>query len=84
MVGLIRHEYEDLGTSFDRELCDCHEFEEDGYDDLSLKFDTEEIVNVLGDVNDGDVLELTLQGELFDGTPIEGRDCIVILEKGRD
>jgi len=63
--------------------CDCTEEGTDGFDDLSLKFDTQDIVTALGAVNDGDVVVLTLTGELSDGTPIEGADCVVIKKKGK-
>jgi hypothetical protein len=51
---------------------------------LTLKFDTREIAAVLGEVTDGEVLELTLTGELTDGTPIEGKDCIIVISKGKN
>jgi len=47
-----------------------------------LKFETQGIVEAIGDVNDGDVLTLELTGVLYDPipyeTPIEGADCILI------
>jgi len=49
--------------------------------DLTLKFETQGIVKTIGDVNDGDVLALELTGVLYDPTPFEGADCILI--KGR-
>lgn len=55
----------------------------DGFMDLVLYFDAQEIVAALGSVNDGDVVELTMTGELADGTPIDGKDCIVIRSKGK-
>jgi hypothetical protein len=48
-----------------------------------LKFDTEEILTALGPVSDGDEIVLTLTAQLTDGTPIEGQDCFVILDKGK-
>ena len=48
-----------------------------------MKFDAEEILEAVGPVNDGDRIVLTLTGELTDGTRIEGKDCIVILKKGK-
>jgi hypothetical protein len=56
----------------------------DGHTDLALKFKTQEIVAALGDVNDGDVLVLTLTGNLkgdFGGGPITGEDVIWVIEK---
>ena len=48
-----------------------------------LKFDTQEIVEELGELNDGEVLPLILTGVDIDGTPIEGSDCVVIIQKGK-
>jgi len=45
---------------------------------LTLKFKTKEIVEAIGEVNDGDVLTIELAGVLFGERPIEGVDCIVI------
>lgn len=80
----IRWSYEDVATPFEGELCDCHDLYGDGYIDLSVKFDTQEVVLYLGDVNNGDVLTLTLTGNLkeeFGGTQIIGQDCVVIRKR---
>jgi hypothetical protein len=56
----------------------------DGFTDLTLKFDTQEIVAALGAVNDGDNLVLHLTGNLkeeFGGTPISGQDVVLIIKK---
>jgi len=56
----------------------------DGFMDLSLKFDTQEIVAALGDVNDGDEMVLHLMGNLkpeFDGASIVGDDVVRIFKK---
>lgn len=55
----------------------------DGYMDLMLKFKTQKIVTALGEVNDGDEIELPLSGELSDGVAIEGQDTVLILKKGK-
>jgi hypothetical protein len=72
---------EDVGTPFDGELCDCHTSEGDGYLDLVLKFRTDETVAALGlDVVPLGVWpQLVLVGNLLDGTPFEGSDCVVII-----
>jgi hypothetical protein len=57
---------------------DCHTLTEDGYEDLSLKFRSQEILSALGDVETGDVIYLTLTGELNDGTPFSGGDVMII------
>ena len=55
----------------------------DGYMDLTLKFDTQEVVAALGAVEDGQCLVLTLTGFLFGGEEIVGEDVINIIEKGK-
>jgi hypothetical protein len=82
-VAPLRWSEEDVASPFDGELCDCTTEADDGFDDLTLKFDTQEIVAALGEVDDGDELVLTLTGNLLDGTPIEGKDCVLILNKGK-
>ncbi len=54
----------------------------DAFVDLTLKFDRQEIVAALGVFNDGDVVTLTLTGELQDGTTFGGEDVVVIKKKG--
>jgi hypothetical protein len=73
----LRSSYEDVGTPFMGALCDCHELEGDGITDLTLKFDTQEVVTGLGlaSMPEGDV-ELTLTGYLVNGEPITGADCV--------
>jgi hypothetical protein len=80
----IRFDYEDIATPFEGELCDCHDDGPDGYLDLTLKFETQEIVAALGDVEDGEELPLTLLVTLIDGTELEGSDCIRIIKKEKD
>ncbi|MHC4413828.1 MAG: nidogen-like domain-containing protein [Planctomycetota bacterium] len=77
-------EIEDVATPFEGELCECHELEGDGIDDLSMKFRTQEVVEALelGDLNPGDFVELCVTGLLLDGTPFVGCDCVVIVPPG--
>lgn len=82
-VTPIRSDEKDVATPFDGELCDCHELEGDGFEDLTLKFDSQEIIVALGTVSDGDEIVLTLTGQLVDGTAIKGQDCVFILDKGK-
>lgn len=84
-VAPIRSDYEDVATPFEGELCDCHDLNGDGLLDLTLKFKTQELVEILelAEVV-GETIPLTLTGDLReteDGTPIKGADCILILEK---
>ena len=81
-VSPIRSNVEDVSTPVNGEPCECTEEGPDGFDDLALKFDTQDIVETLGEINDGDEIELTLTGALKDGTPIEGRGCVIITPVG--
>lgn len=56
----------------------------DGFIDLTLKFDTQDVFQTIGQVSDGDIMVLELSGNLleeFGGTPIKGEDVVVILKK---
>lgn len=84
VVAPIRWSYEDVATPFEGELCDCHEKGADGYNDLTLKFKTQELVSTLElEKVVGKILPLNLTGNLEDGTSFEGQDCIWVLEKGK-
>jgi hypothetical protein len=77
-VAPLRWALEDVGTAGDPLAGP------DGFTDLSLKFDAQEIVAALGDVNDGDVIVLHLTGNLkeeFGGTDIVGEDVVRIIKK---
>lgn len=76
-VAPIRSNYEDVAAPvIDGQECECTTEGPDGYLDLTLKFKTQDIVQALGEVVNGETLVLTLTGESLDGTPIEGADCI--------
>ena len=78
-VAPIRNSYEDVAAPvFDANDCNCTTDGPDGFLDLTLKFETQRIVEAIGDVNHGDILTLMLTGVLFDETPIEGADCVII------
>jgi len=80
-VSPLRWSLEDVATPFEGELCACHELGPDGWSDLTLKFDVQEVIAALGDPQDGDLLELALTGNLkaeFDSLPVEGSDCVLI------
>jgi hypothetical protein len=81
-VAPVRSSYEDVGTVLtDANECECTTEGPDGYLDLTLKFKTQEIVEALGEVIDGEEWILQLTGVLHDDIPIEGEDCIVIRSK---
>ncbi len=84
-VDPIRSAIEDVATPVAnrQDDCDCTTDGPDGFDDLTLKFDTQAIVAALGAVNDGDEVKLTITGNFNDGTPITGLDCVIIKKKGK-
>jgi hypothetical protein len=88
-VAPLRWALEDVATPFEPFIgkvdpFDCTTDGPDGFMDLTLKFNSKELVAAIGEVADGDVLVLSLTGNLmeeFGGTPIIGEDVIVILKK---
>lgn len=55
----------------------------DGYDDLIVKFDTQELAAAIGEVSVDDCVKLELIAVKNDGTFIVGSDSVVIKGKGR-
>lgn len=54
--------------------------------DLTLKFDRQEVLAYLGEVNDGDVIKLIITGNLrveACSILIKGSDCIIVLKRGK-
>lgn len=90
-VSPLSSALEDVATPFvpftgKRAANDCTTASADGYMDLTLKFDNQEIVSALGTVSDGEVRVLKLTGNLkpeFGGTQIRGEDVAIIREKGK-
>jgi hypothetical protein len=83
-VAPIRWGYEDVATPFMGDLCDCHDLTGDGYLDMTFKFDRQAIVAAIGPVCDGDVITLTLTGNLMSyvcGEPFIGHDCVWIIDR---
>jgi hypothetical protein len=80
----IRWSYEDVATPFDpvEDGPCCHDLNGDGIMDLTLKFDTQELVTTLKlDEVTGETILLILTGNLkeeYGETPIKGEDCIWI------
>jgi len=81
-VSPLRWALKDVATPKD-ETMECNTLGPDGVLDLTLKFDVQEIITALDDVEDGQELTLTLTGNLVDGTPIAGEDVVRILIKGK-
>ena len=83
-VSPLRGSYEDVASPVAEDTdCACTTEGTDGYMDLALKFETQEILSALGELIDDEMWVLHLTGNLKDGTPIEGTDCIVIKKKGK-
>lgn len=88
-VSPLRWSTEDVATPYDInvdecDIHDCHDLTGDGYLDLTLKFDSQEIEEAVGEVYDRDCLILELTGELKaanGGYPIKGGDVVSILMK---
>ncbi|MHC4529516.1 MAG: hypothetical protein ACYS29_16700, partial [Planctomycetota bacterium] len=85
-IDAVRSGCEDVATPVgEGNECDCTEDGPDGYLDLTLKFKTadvaEELMNTVGEVNEGEFLVLPVTASLFDGTPIEGEDCVRVAGK---
>lgn len=91
-VAPIRSSLEDVAAPFepyrDKESCghDCSGDGPDGWLDLTLKFDNQDIVDVVGEAYFRECRVVTLTGNLreeFGSTPIEGEDVILILHPNR-
>ena len=86
-VPALRFAQEDVATPFTGPLNSataCTTAGPDGFTDLVLHFDDEAVAAALGPVSDGQVLLLTLTGNLlpqFGGTAIRGQDVVVIIQK---
>jgi hypothetical protein len=71
---------EDSATPFIGPTCGCHPLGPDGIDDLDMDFDTVEMTAAfkLGQKPPGTLVQLEIQGYLWDGTFFAGSDCILI------
>src|SRR4029077_14114102 len=84
-VSPLRSGLEDTTTPFTGALVNstsCTTAGRDGYTDLVLSFSNPAVSASLGNVTNGQVLVLTLTGNLkaqYGGTPITGQDIVVIL-----
>jgi hypothetical protein len=91
-VAPIRTALEDVATPFlpltGKESCamDCGADGPDGWVDLTLKFDNEELVAVVGETAYRECRVVTLTGNLreeFGSTPIEGEDVVLFMDPKR-
>ena len=56
------------------------ECDADGYNDLNLKFSTQEIAATLGEVERGDIVTLIMTGIMMDGTHCYGEETVWIVQ----
>lgn len=80
-VAAVNWSVKDVTTPFIGALndsLDCNTLGSDGFPDLNLKFANPDIVAAIGPVSDGETILLTLTGELYDGSPIDALDVVVI------
>ncbi len=79
----LRSSVEDVTSPVEdpQEECECSTAGPDGFDDLTLKFEKQLIVEALGEVANGDIITFEITGELLDGTPFTGSDCMIIINK---
>jgi uncharacterized repeat protein (TIGR01451 family) len=79
-VPVLRWSFEDAATPYDGDLCGCHALTGDGIMDLSLKFSSAAIVQMLMlDEVLGETIPFTITGNLLEeygGDTIEGQDCM--------
>jgi hypothetical protein len=82
-VAPLRWSFEDVGGPYDGSMDPMTEDDmeiPDGYEDMTLKFSTQEIVAAIGGVVRGDTVILTMEAALFDGTPILGEETILVVQ----
>ena len=79
-IPAMRWSYTDVATPVDPEAgeCYCNDLGDDGFTDLAVKFDRTMLIETLGEVYDGDEIEFTISGYLYDGSAFQGTDCVVI------
>ena len=79
----LKISYEDVATPVGvyADECLCTKRGPDGYMDLVMHFNTQEIISGLCAPSDGQVISLAVVGELIDGTAIKGEDFVVIRNK---
>jgi uncharacterized repeat protein (TIGR01451 family) len=81
-VPLVKYSYEDVATPVvDGEPCECDEMGGDGFMDLVVHFNRPALAEAIGPVEDGDMLVLMLTAAKYDGTALQGSDCVWILLK---
>ena len=70
--------YGDTATPYNGPECGCNDLSGDGIVDLNLKFKSSDVMSVLNldQFDPGALVAIKLTGELEDGTPFTGYDCL--------
>lgn len=82
-ISPVLNSIEDVSTFFEVNLNEpldpysCTTLGADGYDDLTLKFDYQELRTALGALQRDDVLILEINGLMNDGTEFIGQDIVI-------
>jgi hypothetical protein len=88
-VTALRTDVEDVGEPFypltgKADALDCNELPPDGWADLTVKFNLQDVVTALNTIeplSDGQERVLMVTGKLLDGTDFVGEDVVQILKK---
>lgn len=73
--------FEDVGTPFDGQPCECAALGPDGVLDIKLLFDRQELIDAFGleAVPDGTLVQLRLSGRSLGGLGFRVNDCILVV-----
>lgn len=86
-VAPLRWAWKDVAAPYmDDVECGCTTDGPDSYMDLTVKFDNQEMADMLNGYQVGDVVILAITGNLLEeygGTPIRGQDCVVVRQGNR-
>jgi hypothetical protein len=79
-IAPIRSDFEHVAAPLSNpDPCECTKAGPDGHVDLTLTFETQDIISALGTNASRETRTLTLTGFLLGGTPFEANDCIRIV-----
>jgi hypothetical protein len=80
-VSLAKSSIADVISQYKRPegSCDCTTAGADGYKDLVLQFTSQQVVKAMGKVTNRESRVLSITGNLKDGTPIKGSDCVLVI-----
>jgi hypothetical protein len=80
-VSLAKSSVEDVISQYKRPegSCECTTTGGDGYNDLVLHLTSQQVVKAMGEVTNRESRVLSLTGNLKDGTPIKGSDCVLVI-----